>query len=63
MQTYTAQEAQIHFDELLDQAQRAPVRIVQGDRILGVMVSAGDYDAMQAFFANRLHQGDGVSPN
>ena len=63
MQTYTFQDAQIHFDELLDCAQREPVRVVQGIRVLGVMVSADDYDAMQAFYAERLHQGKGLSPN
>ena len=63
MQTYTAHDAQIHFDELLDCAQHEPVRVVQGTRVLGVMVSAEDYDAMQAFFASRLHQGKGLSPN
>ena len=63
MQTYTAHDAESHFDELLDCAQRAPVRVVQDDRVLGVMVSAEDYDAMQAFYAERLHRGEGPSPN
>ena len=63
MQTYTAHDAQIHFDELVDCAQREPVRVVQGIRVLGVMVSADDYDAMQAFYAERLHRGEGRSPN
>ena len=61
MQTYTAHDAQLHFDALLDCAQREPVRVVQGDRVLGVMVSAEDYDAMQAFHANRSSRGDGIS--
>ena len=46
MQTYTTHDAQLHFNVLLDCAQREPIRIVQGDRVLGVMMSAEDYDAM-----------------
>ena len=61
MQTYTAHDAQIHFDALLDCAQREPVRVVQGNRVLGVMVSAEDYDAMQAFHANRSSGGHSTS--
>jgi PHD/YefM family antitoxin component YafN of YafNO toxin-antitoxin module len=62
MQTYTAHDAQLHFDELLDCAQREPVRVVQGDRVLGVMVSAEDYDAMLTFHANRSSGSEVLSP-
>ena len=54
MQTYTANEAKTRFGEFLDRAQRAPVRILRHDRVVGVMVSAEDYEAMRAFYADRL---------
>jgi prevent-host-death family protein len=56
MQTYTANEAKTHFGEFLDRAQREPVRVTRHDRVVGVMVSAEDYEAMRAFYANRLVQ-------
>ena len=40
MQTFTANKAKTHFGELLDLAQREPVRVTRRDRIVGVMVSA-----------------------
>jgi len=54
MQTYTANEAKTRFGEFLDHAQREPVRVMRHDRVVGVMVSAQDYEAMRAFYANRL---------
>ncbi len=54
MQTYTANEAKTRFGEFLDRAQREPVRVMRHDRVVGVMVSAQDYEAMRAFYANRL---------
>lgn len=54
MRTYTANEAKTHFGEFIDDAQRAPVRVMRRDRVVGVMVSAQDYEAMRAFYANRL---------
>ena len=54
MKTMTANEAKIRFGELLDQAQREPVRVMRHKRVAGVMVSARDYEAMRAFYANRL---------
>ena len=56
MQTYTANEAKTRFGEFLDKAQREPVRVMRHDRVIGVMVSAEDYEAMRAFYANRLMQ-------
>ena len=56
MQTYTANEAKTRFGEFLDRAQRAPVRVTRHDRVVGVMVSAEDYEAMRVFYANRLRQ-------
>lgn len=54
MFTYTANEAKTRFGEFLDRVQREPVRVMRHDRVAGVMVSAQDYEAMRAFFADRL---------
>jgi prevent-host-death family protein len=52
--TMTANDAKTRFGELLDQAQREPVRVMRHNRLAGVVVSAKDYQAMRAFYANRL---------
>ena len=54
MQSYTANEAKTHFGEFVDRAQKGPVRVTRRDRVVAVMVSAEDYEAMRAFYANRL---------
>jgi len=54
MRTYTANEARTRFGEFLDRAQREPVRVMRHERVVGVMVSAEDYEAMRAFCADRL---------
>lgn len=54
MQTFTANEAKTRFGEFLDLVQREPVRVMRHDRVVGVMVSAQDYEAMRAFYADRL---------
>lgn len=54
MQTVTANEAKTRFGEFIDRAQRAPVGVMRHDRMVGVMVSVQDYQAMRAFFASRL---------
>lgn len=56
MQTFTANEAKTRFGEFLDRAQREPVRVMRHDRVVGVMVSAEDYEAMRAFYADRLRK-------
>ena len=56
MQTFTANDAKVRFGEFLDLAQRSPVRVMRRDRVVGVMVSAQDYEAMRAFYADRLRQ-------
>ena len=56
MQTYTATEAKTRFGEFLDRVQREPVRVMRHDRVVGVMVSAEDYEAMRAYYADRLRQ-------
>ena len=54
MLTYTANEAKTRFGEFLDRVKREPVCVVRHDRVVGVMVSAEDYEAMRQFYANRL---------
>ena len=54
MQTFSANEAKTQFGHFIDVAQREPVRVVRRDRVVGVMVSAQDYEAMREFYANRL---------
>lgn len=54
MKTMTANEAKTHFGAFLDTAQRTPVRVTRRNRVVGVMVSAEDYEAMRAFYADRL---------
>lgn len=56
MQIISANEAKTHFGKFLDTAQRAPVRVARHNRVVGVMVSAQDYDAMRAFYADRLRK-------
>ena len=56
MQTFTANEAKTRFGEFLDIAQREPVRVTRHDRVVGVMVSAEDYEAMRTFYADRLRK-------
>ena len=54
MQTYTANEAKTRFGEFLDRVQREPVRVMRHDRVVGVMVSAEDYEGMRQYYADRL---------
>ncbi len=54
MLAFTANQAKTRFGEFLDQVQREPVQVVKRDRVVGVMVSAQDYEAMRNFYANRL---------
>jgi len=54
MQTMTANQAKTQFGAFIDMAQREPVRVMRHDRVVGVMVSASDYEAMRAFYADRL---------
>ncbi|OIP09056.1 MAG: prevent-host-death protein [Betaproteobacteria bacterium CG2_30_59_46] len=54
MQTFTANEAKTRFGEFLDRAQREPVGVMRHERLVGVMVSVQDFEAMRAFYANRL---------
>ncbi len=54
MQTISANEAKTRFGEFLDRAQREPVQVLKHDRVVGVLVSAQDYEDMRAFYAARL---------
>ncbi len=54
MQAFTANEVKTRFGEFLDRVQREPVQVTRHDRVVGVMVSAEDYAAMRAFYADRL---------
>jgi prevent-host-death family protein len=56
MLTMTANEAKTHFGQLLDKAQREPVQVTRHDRVVGVMISAEDYEAMRAYYADRLRR-------
>ena len=56
MQTFTANEAKTRFGEFLDRAQREPVGVLKHDRMVGVMVSVQDFEAMRAFYADRLRK-------
>ena len=56
MQTYTANEAKTRFGEFLDRAQREPVCVMRHDRVVGVLVSAQDYEEMRAYYADRLQR-------
>ena len=54
METFTANKAKRHFGEFIDRAQKTPVRVMRRNRVVGVMVSAEDFEAMRAFYADRL---------
>ena len=54
MRTMTVQQAKAHFGTFIDIAQKSPVRVVRDDRVVGVMVSGSDYEAMRVFYADRL---------
>jgi prevent-host-death family protein len=56
MQTFTANEAKTQFGEFIDRVQREPVRVMRRNRVVGVMVSAEDYEAMRRFYADRLQR-------
>ena len=63
MQTFTANDAKTRFGEFLDRAQREPVAVLRHDRLVGVMVSAQDYEDMRRFYANRLQASLSESAN
>ena len=54
MPTITAQEPKSNFSELLDHAQREPVRVTRRGHVVGVVISPAGYEAMRVFYAERL---------
>jgi len=54
MQSFSANCAKTQFGKMIDMAQKEPVSITRHNRVVGVMVSAQDYEDMRAFYANRL---------
>lgn len=54
MRSYTADEAEAAFDELLDRAQHEPVQVTQHGRVAAVLVCAQDYADMRTYHADRL---------
>jgi prevent-host-death family protein len=54
MQIFSANQAKTQFGQMIDMVQKEPVQVTRRDRVVGVMVSAQDYEAMRAFYANRL---------
>jgi prevent-host-death family protein len=56
MKAFTVQDGQRQFDNLLDLAQREPVRITSDGRLVGMLVSAEDHGDMQRFLADRLRR-------
>lgn len=53
MKSFSVTEAQERFFELLDIVEQEPVRVMENNRVLSVMVSHEDYQAMLAFNAGR----------
>ena len=49
MQFLTASYAKTQFGQMIDMAQKEPVRITLHNRVVGVIVSAQDYEDMRAF--------------
>ena len=56
MQVFTANQAKTRFGEFLDLAQREPVQVMRHEWVVGVMVSAQDFEVMRNFYADRLQQ-------
>ena len=56
MQVLSANYAKTQFGQMIDMAQKEPVRITRHNRVVGVMVSAQDYEDMRTFYADRLKQ-------
>lgn len=48
MNTLTANEAQTHFGELLLNAQRAPIQISKNGKPVAVVISADEYESIEA---------------
>ncbi|MBI1233419.1 MAG: type II toxin-antitoxin system prevent-host-death family antitoxin [Alphaproteobacteria bacterium] len=56
MRTFSAADAKNRFGELLDAAQRGPVRIEKHGRATAVMVSEAEYEEIEALKLLNLRQ-------
>lgn len=56
METLTANQAKTQFGDLLLKVQRAPVEISRNGKPVAVMISAGDYAAMESLRMELLRQ-------
>jgi len=56
MQTFTANEAEARFDELIDRVQRESIQVTRRNRVTGVMISTEDYQGMRAFHVDQLRR-------
>jgi len=54
MNQVSATQAKQHFAELLDAAQRGPVRIQRHDRDVAVLVSADEYESIRKLRVQEL---------
>ena len=54
MQVLSVNKAKTQFGQMIDMAQKAPVQITRRGHVVGIMVSAQDYEDMRNFYANRL---------
>lgn len=56
MREIAAREAKNRFGQLLDAAQRAPVRVTKQGRAVGVMMSVDQYERLKGAAWDRLAQ-------
>ena len=54
MKEIAARDAKNHFGQLLDSAQRAPVRVTKNGRPVGIMMSVEQYDRLRGAAWQRL---------
>lgn len=63
MHAMTDSEARNRLDELIEQAQRGPIRITRRNRVVSVMISAEDHIAICNFRVERLSRMLAASAN
>ena len=56
MKTVKATDAKVHFGELLNDAQREPVKIERNGKAVAVVLSVGDYEEHERLKLERLRQ-------
>lgn len=57
MLTVTANEAKIHFGEMLKEARQRPILVMRRARLAGVIIAPEDYAILQKLYAWRLENG------